>query len=90
MRFSLEYIDLPSPEQPLAPRISSDSKYYPYFEDCLGALEGTHIAATVPVEKHRTFRDRKGNISQNVLAVCSFDMEFLYVLPGWEGSAHDA
>ena len=25
----------------------------------------------------------------NVLGVCSPNMEFIYILPGWEGSAHD-
>ncbi|KAF2306430.1 hypothetical protein GH714_018010 [Hevea brasiliensis] len=25
----------------------------------------------------------------NVLGVCSPDMQFIYVLPGWEGSTHD-
>jgi hypothetical protein len=25
----------------------------------------------------------------NVLGVCAPDMQFIYVLPGWEGSAHD-
>ena len=35
------------------------------------------------------FRDRHGNIAQNVLAACNFDLEFIYVLAGWEGSAHD-
>jgi DDE superfamily endonuclease len=29
-------------------------------------------------------------LSQNVLAVCNFEMEFNYVLAGWEGSAHDS
>ena len=28
--------------------------------------------------------------TQNVLAVCSFDLKFTYVLPGWEGSASDS
>ena len=37
-----------------------------------------------------SFRDRHGNISQNVLAACNFDLEFMYVLAGWEGSAHDS
>jgi hypothetical protein len=31
---------------------------------------------------------RKG-ITQNVLACCTPDMEFTYVLAGWEGSAND-
>jgi hypothetical protein len=33
---------------------------------------------------------RKGHLSQNVLAACSFDMHFTYVLSGWEGSASDS
>ena len=28
--------------------------------------------------------------SQNVLAVCDYDMHFIYVYAGWEGSTHDA
>ena len=35
------------------------------------------------------YRNRKGHISTNVLAACSFEMEFSYILAGWEGSAHD-
>lgn len=36
------------------------------------------------------FWTRKGQIATNVLGVCSQDMEFIYVLPGWEGSAADS
>ena len=32
---------------------------------------------------------RKADIVTNVLGVCAPDMQFIYVLPGWEGSAHD-
>ncbi|KAH6794473.1 nuclease HARBI1-like protein [Perilla frutescens var. hirtella] len=28
--------------------------------------------------------------SQNVLAACNFDLQFMYVLSGWEGSTHDS
>jgi hypothetical protein len=35
------------------------------------------------------YRNRKGHLSQNVLGVCNFELEFTYVLAGWEGSAHD-
>ena len=24
------------------------------------------------------------------MAACSFDMRFVFVMPGWEGSAHDS
>jgi DDE superfamily endonuclease len=37
------------------------------------------------VEKATPFRDRKGEKTQNVLAACTFDLQF----SGWEGSAHD-
>ena len=37
-----------------------------------------------------SYRNRHGIISQNVLAAYNFDLEFMYVLSGWEGSAHDS
>jgi DDE superfamily endonuclease len=73
----------------LAARIADSPKYTPYFDDCLGALDGTHIAAYVPTSQQARYRNRKGTLSQNVLAVCDFNMRFTYILSGWEGSAHD-
>jgi DDE superfamily endonuclease len=35
------------------------------------------------------FRNRKGYLSQNVLGACTFDLQFSYIYPGWEGSAND-
>ena len=32
----------------------------------------------------------KGFLSQNVLAVCSFSMQFYYILACWEGSVTDS
>ncbi|XP_042477648.1 protein ALP1-like [Macadamia integrifolia] len=67
-------------------RIAGNYKsFYPYFKDCIGAIDGSHIPAWVPIAQHQTFRDRKGNISQNILAVRDFDMKFTYILSGWEG-----
>ena len=36
------------------------------------------------------YRTRKNEIATNVLGVCSQDMQFIYVLPGWEGSTSDS
>ena len=36
------------------------------------------------------YRGWKGYTTQNVLASCSFDLKFTYVLPGWEGTASDS
>lgn len=79
----------PTSDTPSHPRITQDTKYKEYFKDCIGALDGTHIAACVPASEAPPYRNRKGYISQNVLAVCDFNLEFTYVLAGWEGSAHD-
>ena len=62
---------------------------YPYFKDAIGAADGTHIPAKVPSEDIVRFRNRKGDISQNVLGICTFGLLFSCVIPGWEGSAHD-
>ena len=47
-----------------------NGKFWPWFEDCIGALDGTHIDAHVPTASQPPYRNRKGQLSQNVLAVC--------------------
>lgn len=44
----------------------------------------------IPASLQPRYRNRKGTLSQNVLAACDFDLKFTYILAGWEGSAHDA
>jgi DDE superfamily endonuclease len=83
------YINLPNHNE-IPTAISSNPKFYPFFSNCIGALDGTHIAAKVPADKAAAFRNRKGYLSQNVLACCDFDkLVFTFVLAGWEGSSHD-
>lgn len=72
------------------PEIMNDSRLWPYFKDCVGAIDGTHIDACVPKNEQMPYRNRKGVCSQNIMAVCSFDMLFTFVEAGWEGSAHDS
>ena len=56
----------------------------------MGALDGTYVRVCVPAVDIPRYRYRKGNIATNVLGVCSEDMQLIYVLPGWEGSASDS
>ena len=60
-----------------------------WFKNCLGALDGTHIKIRVPTVDKPRYRTRKGDIATNMLGVCTPDMQFVYVLPGWEGSVVD-
>ncbi|XP_059639565.1 protein ALP1-like [Cornus florida] len=71
-------------------KIRESPRFYPYFKHCVGVIDGTHIPATLPVATQLSFRGRKGYTTQNVMAVCDFDMRFTYVLVGWEGSTNDS
>lgn len=59
------------------------------WQNCLGALDRAYIQVTVPVEDWPRYRTRSNEIATTVLGVCSHDMQFIYVLAGWEGSAAD-
>uniref|UniRef100_A0A2N9FH55 Uncharacterized protein n=1 Tax=Fagus sylvatica TaxID=28930 RepID=A0A2N9FH55_FAGSY len=85
--------DLIKPHTPLTEipiHIRDKPKYYPYFKDCVGAIDGTHISAWVPSQLQIPYRGRKSMCTQNVMAVCDFDMRFTFVNAGWEGTAHDS
>ncbi|XP_052175333.1 uncharacterized protein LOC127790090 [Diospyros lotus] len=63
---------------------------FPYFKNCIGAIDGTHVAAWAPTSRQTSFRGRKTNITQNVMLTCDFDMKFTFVYSGWEGTANDS
>ncbi|KAG8373757.1 hypothetical protein BUALT_Bualt11G0058300 [Buddleja alternifolia] len=58
--------------------------------NAIGALDETFVELTVPPEVKSKYRNSKGALSTNVLGVCDANLKFLYVLPGWKGSASDA
>ncbi|XP_059654215.1 uncharacterized protein LOC132300925 [Cornus florida] len=63
--------------------ILNNDRFHPYFKNCIGTIDGTHVRVKV-------YHGRKNYPTVNVLAACSFDMKFTYVLPGWEGTASDS
>lgn len=84
-----ELVSLPSGDE-IPDQIRNDPRRWPAFIDCVGALDGSHFHLHVPADQQKRFRNRHGKLTQNVLAVVDFEMNFTYVLAGWEGSAHDA
>src|SRR5882762_11532098 len=88
--FYTKYVCLPTTDDPVPPEIYNNPKFWPYFRDTLGALDGSHIHSAPPASEHGVHRNRKGFVSQNCLFGCSFDLQFVYALTGWEGSAADA
>ncbi|KAK5817844.1 hypothetical protein PVK06_022772 [Gossypium arboreum] len=67
-------------------QIRNDSRYMPHFKDCIGAIDGTHIAAILPPNEQIPYIGT--NSTKNVMAVCDFNMCFTFVMAGWERSAH--
>lgn len=86
-QFYGKYVQLPRPETPA--EIQEREDFFPFFKNALGAIDGSHLHVIPPVEVAACYRNRKGFLSQNVLVGCAFDMTFVYVLSGWEGSAGD-
>ncbi|KAK9192711.1 hypothetical protein WN944_003404 [Citrus x changshan-huyou] len=59
------------------------------IQDCIGATNVTHIFASLPVDEQIPYIGRKCIPTQNIMAACDFHMLFIFVWPGWEGTAHD-
>lgn len=88
--FYTTYVQLPTAHSPMAPEIQSNPKFWPFFKDALGAIDGSHIHCAPPANDRSYHRNRKGFCSQNCLFACNFSLKFVYSLTGWEGSATDA
>ena len=84
--------DIIRPQDPqftnVHPRLKN-RKYTPFMDNCIGAIDGTHIQVVVPNDTAVQHRNRNKEISQNVMCVCDFDMRYTFVLAGWPGSVHD-
>ena len=66
-----------------------DTRFWPHFKGAIGAIDGSHVPVSVPEDEVVNHTCRHGYTSQNVLAICDFDMRFTFVVAGWPGSAHD-
>jgi hypothetical protein len=84
--FYNRHVHLPPEDAPIPPEILDNAKFYPFFKDALGTINGTHINCCATAAMWQAARDRKGDVTQNCLAICSFDMKFYYIFSGWEGS----
>lgn len=93
-RIADEFIRLPSMtpgylnQTPV--EIYSNPKFFPFFKDCIGAIDGSLIPLNISANDAAANRTRKGFTAQNAFVACSFDCRIQFVLAGWEGSAHDS
>lgn len=86
--FYRRYVFLPADQTPR--EIRNDPRFYPFFKNVRAAVDGSHFHAFMPsADDALRHRDRHGGLTQNVLAACTLDLRFCYILSGWEGSAAD-
>ncbi|TVT98220.1 hypothetical protein EJB05_56499, partial [Eragrostis curvula] len=65
------------------------SKWSPWFDGCIGAIDGTHIPLRAPKKVKEDMRNRKGWTSMNVLAIVDHEMRFTFIGAGKAGACHD-
>lgn len=61
-----------------------------YVQNCIGAIDDTHVPMTIPLGQQEPYRNRKQGLSQNMMVASDFDLKFVHVRDVWEGSASDA
>jgi hypothetical protein len=66
-----------------------ETHFSPHFHGAIGAIDETHILVVVPCSAMIAHFGRYQETTQNVLAVCDFDMRFTFVVAGWPSSVHD-
>ncbi|KIJ33287.1 hypothetical protein M422DRAFT_122117, partial [Sphaerobolus stellatus SS14] len=49
-RYLFTYVKLPDENTPVPLEIESNLKHFPFFKDCLGAFDGTHIDCHPPTD----------------------------------------
>ncbi|PPS18694.1 hypothetical protein GOBAR_AA01888 [Gossypium barbadense] len=78
------------PNESTPSEIKNNPRFYTYFKDCIGTLDGTHVRDSIPLSIQGRLYSCKGETTQDVLDVIAFDLKYSYILASWEGSAHDS
>jgi hypothetical protein len=66
-----------------------EAHFLPHFKGDIGAIDGSHIKILVCSKEVVNHTCQHGYTSQNILAICDFDMRYTFVVAGWSGSPHD-
>ncbi|XP_066589982.1 putative nuclease HARBI1 [Prorops nasuta] len=60
------------------------------FPGVIGAIDGSHIAITAPIENYDSYINRKGFHSVILQGICDYKLRFIHVFAGICGSVYDA
>ena len=61
-------------------QIRNDERYYPYFKDCVGVIEGTYVKIIVPNEHQIPYTCGKRYTTTNVMVACDLNLCFTFVI----------
>ncbi|QHO58284.1 L10-interacting MYB domain-containing protein [Arachis hypogaea] len=75
-----EFFKQPSGED-VPYEIHNSSRFYPFFKDCIGAIDGTHSRVKVSRVEAPRFRGRKDHPTQNILAAYALSREHPLRIP---------
>ncbi|KAG6513446.1 hypothetical protein ZIOFF_023776 [Zingiber officinale] len=70
--------------------VTSNEACCSILRNCVSALDGIHIRVKVSNVDAPRYRGRNDCPTTNMLAACSFDLKFTYILSGWEGTTFDS
>ncbi|KAK3221417.1 hypothetical protein Dsin_008442 [Dipteronia sinensis] len=85
-RMAVDYLKPSDPYFKGIPRkIKDDNRYWPYFKDCIGTIDGTHVPVVMLVSKQIPYIGRKGSPTQSIMDACDFNMCFTFAWARWEG-----
>lgn len=88
--FYKTFVHIPTTQSVTDRIITNVPKFSPFFDDCIGFIDGSHFQIHVNAADFARYRNRKGFFSQNVLAACTASLQFIYSMTGWEGTAADS
>ena len=89
--FYTNFVHLPHIDDPTPHRILNNPKFYPFFKDCIGAFDGSHINACPSLEDREAAWNCKGGVTQNTFAGGSVDTaKIQYMATGHDGCTSDS
>jgi hypothetical protein len=88
--FYRDFVRQPRFNAPISPYILHNTKFHPFFDHAVGAIDGSHFISSGTAKERALACHRKGQITHNCLTGCDFDHYFTYLSTGWEGSVSDS
>ncbi|KIK73911.1 hypothetical protein PAXRUDRAFT_89205, partial [Paxillus rubicundulus Ve08.2h10] len=73
--FYTTQVRLPTNETPISAMILDDP-HFCFFDQCIGAVDSTHICIYSSLREHGTMHNHKGFLSQNCRFICNVNFCF--------------